>query len=94
MEKGITSGTSATTFSPDEMVNRAQLVTFQWRAADSPTVKAANSFSDADSEDYYGTAMLWAIENSITAGTGRTTFSPEAICTRAQLVTFLYRQAA
>ena len=91
-EKGITSGTSATTFSPYASCTRAQAVTFLWRAAGSPTPKSSvMPFSDVASDAYYNDAVLWATENSITSGTSATTFTPDANCTRAQIVTFLWR---
>lgn len=94
VEKGITEGTSATTFSPDASCTRAQMVTFLWRAAGSPAPKsAANPFKDVSANDYYYSAVLWAVENGITSGTGADTFSPGATVTRGQTVTFLYRAA-
>ena len=94
VEKGITEGTSATTFSPDASCTRAQMVTFLWRAAGSPAPKsAANPFKDINENDYYYSAVLWAVENGITSGTGADTFSPTATVTRGQTVTFLYRAA-
>lgn len=91
VENGITSGTTATTFSPDASCTRAQMVTFLWRAAGSPRATGANPFTDLDSSAYYYEAVLWAVENGITAGTSATTFSPDAIVPRGQTVTFLYR---
>ena len=92
VEKGVTEGTSATTFSPDAVCTRAQIVTFLYRAAGSPAVKSAvNPFTDVSASDYYYNAVLWAVENGITTGTSETTFSPNESCTRAQCVTFLYR---
>lgn len=92
VEKGVTEGTSATTFSPDAACTRAQIVTFLYRAAGSPAVKStANPFTDVTASDYYYNAVLWAVENGITTGTSETTFSPNESCTRAQCVTFLYR---
>lgn len=90
--KGITNGTSAETFSPEDPCTRAQIVTFLWRAAGSPEPKdAASGMSDVVSGSYYEKAVAWAIENGITTGTTTSTFSPNATCTRAQSVTFLYR---
>ena len=90
--KGITTGTSTTTFSPDGICTRAQAVTFLWRAAGSPAPKStAMPFTDVPVGSYYHSAVLWAIENGIAKGTSDTTFSPDADCTRAQIVTFLYR---
>lgn len=89
--RGITTGTSATTFSPDMACTRAQIVTFLWRAAGSPKATAASPFTDVPAGSYYAAAVQWAVEQGITAGTGATTFSPDMTCTRAQAVTFLYR---
>ena len=92
VEKGITTGTSATTFSPNASCTRAQIVTFLWRASGSPEPKtASNPFTDVAANAYYCKAVLWAVENGITTGTSATTFSPGAPCTRAQGVTFLWR---
>lgn len=90
-EQGITSGTSATTFSPDAVITRAQAVTFLYQAAGTPAVKGENPFEDVASDAYYATAVLWAAAEGITAGTSDTAFSPDTACTRAQIVTFLYR---
>lgn len=92
-DKGITGGTSATTFSPNGICTRAQAVTFLWRAAGSPATKSMNSFADVPADAYYAKAVAWAVENGITSGTGGGKFSPDATCTRAQIVTFLYRAA-
>ena len=90
VENGITNGTSAKTFSPDATVTRAQVVTFLWRANGQPT--AGNSgFADVSADKYYATAVAWAVFQRITTGTGFGVFSPDAACTRAQIVTFLYR---
>ena len=92
VEKGITTGTSATTFSPNASCTRAQIVTFLWRASGSPDPKTArNPYTDVAATAYYSKAGLWAVENGITTGTSATTFSPGAPCTRAQGVTFLWR---
>ena len=92
VKKGITSGTSATTFNPDGSCTRAQAVTFLWRAAGSPEPKsAAMPFTDVPAGSYFEKAVLWAVENGITKGTSDTTFSPDDSCTRAQIVTFLWR---
>ncbi len=92
VKKDITSGTSATTFNPDGSCTRAQAVTFLWRAAGSPEPKsAAMPFIDVPAGSYFEKAVLWAVENGITKGTSDTTFSPDASCTRAQIVTFLWR---
>lgn len=94
VEKGITEGTGADTFSPNASCTRAQMVTFLWRAAGAPEPKnSVNPFSDLDPSAYYYKAVLWAIENGITGGTGADTFSPTATVTRGQTVTFLHRAA-
>ena len=91
VDKGITGGTSATTFSPEATCTRAQIVTFLWRAAGSPEPKAMSTFVDVSADAYYAKAVAWAVENGITGGTGDGKFSPDATCTRAQAVTFLWR---
>ena len=92
VDKGITTGTSATTFNPNGICTRAQAVTFLWRAAGSPAAKSAvMPFTDVKAGSYYYDAVLWAVENGITKGTSDTTFSPDATCSRAQIVTFLWR---
>ena len=91
VENGITVGTSATTFSPDLTCSRAHIVTFLWRAANSPSVKMDNPFTDVAGDAYYIDAVLWAVKHKITVGTTLSTFSPDEGCTRAQIVTFLYR---
>ena len=88
---GVTTGTSATTFSPDAPVTRAQAVTFQWRAAGSLVV-SGSSFDDVAADAYYVNAVTWAVANGITNGTGGNNFSPDAAVSRAQAVTFLYRE--
>jgi len=90
-ENDITRGTSATTFSPADKVSRGQFVTFLWRAMGQPESTIENPFTDISPKAYYYKAVLWAYENGITTGTGGTTFSPNKICTRAEVVTFLYR---
>ena len=90
-QNGITSGTDAEHFSPNQPCTRAQIVTFLWRAAGSPEPKAMSSFSDVSADSYYAKAVAWAVENGITTGTGDGKFSPDATCTRAQSVTFLFR---
>ena len=92
VEQGITSGTSATTFAPDATVTRAQTVTFLYRAAGSPAV-SGGSFADISADAYYADAVAWAVSEGVTVGTSDTTFSPNMNCTRAQIVTFLYRDA-
>ena len=91
VENGITEGTSDTTFSPNMTCSRAQIVTFLWRSEKSPAAGTANPFADVKSTAYYADAVLWAVKENITKGTTNTTFSPNADCTRAQIVTFLYR---
>ena len=92
VEKGITEGTSATTFSPDASCTRAQMVTFLYRAAGSPAPKSTvNPFTDVSASDYYYNAVLWAVENGITTGVSADRFAPGATVSRAQTVTFLYR---
>ena len=92
VENGITSGISADAFAPDAMVTRAQTVTFLYRAAGSPAAAPGSSFSDVSGNAYYADAVSWAVEKGITSGTAAAAFSPDADCTRAQIVTFLYRQ--
>ena len=91
VENGITKGTSSTTFSPDNTCTRAQIVTFLWRSEQSPAAGSSNPFTDISADAYYADAVLWAVKEAITTGTTRTTFSPDAECTRAQIVTFLWR---
>ena len=91
VQEGITSGTDATHFSPNASCTRAQIVTFLWRAAGSPEPKNMSSFTDVPADSYYAKAVAWAVENGITGGTGDGKFSPDATCTRAQAMTFLYR---
>ena len=91
VENGITKGTSDTTFSPNMTCTRAQIVAFLWRSEKSPAAGTANPFADVKSDAYYADAVLWAVKENITKGTTSTTFSPNADCTRAQIVTFLWR---
>lgn len=91
VENGITKGTSNTTFSPNMTCTRAQIVTFLWRSEKSPAAGTANFFVDVKSTVYYADAVLWAVKEDITKGTTNTAFSPDADCTRAQIVTFLWR---
>ena len=91
VENGITKGTSDTTFSPDVTCSRAQIVTLLWRSQESPAAGTVNPFTDVASDTYYTDAVLWAVKEDITNGTSSTTFSPDMDCTRAQIVTFLYR---
>ena len=88
---GITSGTSATTFSPYKTCTRAQVMTFLYKAMGSPAVSGSNPFTDVKTSDYFYNAVLWAVANGITNGTSATTFSPYNTCTRAQVMTFLYK---
>ena len=91
VENGITKGTSETMFSPNMTCSRAQIVAFLWRSEKSPAAGTANPFADVKSTAYYADAVLWAVKEDITKGTTNTTFSPDADCTRAQIVTFLWR---
>ncbi|MGE9972551.1 S-layer homology domain-containing protein [Candidatus Pseudoscillospira sp. SGI.172] len=91
VENGITKGTSDTAFSPNATCTRAQIVTFLWRSQKSPASGSVNPFTDVAADAYYANAVLWAAENGITGGTTANTFSPANDCTRAQIVTFLYR---
>ena len=91
MENGITKGTSDTAFTPNAKCTRAQIVTFLWRSQKSPASDSVNPFTDVAADAYYANAVLWAAENGITGGTTATTFSPNNNCTRAQIVTFLWR---
>ena len=94
VENGITTGTTGTTFSPNGICTRAQAVTFLWRAAGSPEPKSTScAFTDVDPDSYYYKAVLWAVEEGITTGVTETTFAPNEQCTRAQIVTFLWRFA-
>ena len=90
-KKGITGGIGNDLFGPNQPCIRAQIATFLWRAAGSPEPKNMSSFSDVPTDSYYAKAVAWAVENGITTGTGDGKFSPNAPCTRAQSVTFLYR---
>jgi len=90
-KKGITGGIGNDLFGPNQPCTRAQIATFLWRAAGSPEPKNMSSFSDVPADSYYAKAVAWAVENGITTGTGDGKFSPNAPCTRAQSVTFLYR---
>lgn len=91
VENGITKGTTATTFSPEQNCSRAQIVTFLWRSEKSPAAGTVNPFTDMKASAYYADAVLWAVKKDVTKGTTATTFSPNDNCTRAQIVTFLYR---
>ena len=91
---GITAGTSPTTFSPDQVCTRAQVVTFMWSAAGKPAVTGTNPFTDVPAQSWYTTPVLWALKNGITAGTSATTFGSGDQCLRAQVVTFLYKASS
>ena len=90
-ENGVTSGTSATTFSPDMVCTRAQMVTFLWRTAGSPAATGTIPFTDIDTGAYYYNAVRWVYRNGVTVGTSATTFSPDMTVTRAQVATLLFR---
>ena len=95
VEQGITTGTTATTFSPEATCTRGQVATFLWRACGKPAPQGSeNPFTDVSETVYYYEPILWAVENGITNGTGNGKFSPEDSCTRGQIVTFLYRALA
>ena len=90
---GVTNGTSATTFSPNRVLTRSQVVTFLWRACGSPEPKTTkNPFTDVKTTDWFYKAVLWAVEQGITNGTSANKFSPNTVCSRSQTLTFLYRQ--
>ena len=93
-ENGITNGTSDTTFSPDDICTRAQMVSFLYRMADSPEVSGSTTFTDVAADAYYAKAVEWAKMNNITNGIGGGLFGPDYDCTRAQIVTFLWRALA
>ena len=91
VEAGITQGTSATTFSPDKTCSRAEAVTFLFRAASGKASSGTVPFTDVPANAYYKDAVLWAVAENVTQGTGSSTFSPDKTCSRAEIVTFLYR---
>ena len=91
VEAGITKGTSDAKFSPDDLCTRAQIAVFLWRSEGSPLAEGRNPFADVAANAYYADAVLWAVAEDITMGTSRTTFSSDDTCTRAQIVTFLWR---
>lgn len=93
VKNGITNGTGKSTFSPNDVCSRYQIVMFLWRAAGQPEAKAAVSFADVKPGDIFYEAVQWAVERGITNGTSSTSFSPFAPCTRGQIVTFLHRSA-
>lgn len=90
-KSGVTSGTTVDAFSPNNTCTRGQVMTFLWRAKNKPAASGGNLFTDVKEGEYYEIAVNWAVEESITYGTSATTFSPNATCTRAQILTFLYR---
>ena len=90
VENGITMGVTETTFVPDTPCTRAQIVTFLWRSLKKPVVTSENPFVDVAASAYYKDAVLWAVENGVTKGVTETAFQPDAFCTRAQIVTFMY----
>lgn len=91
LERGITSGVTAHEFRPDAVVTRSRTAALLYRAANSPEVTGICPFYDVAANDYYASAVRWAVEKEITAGTSATLFSPELDCTRSQIVSFLYR---
>ena len=94
VENGITNGTSDTTFSPDAVCTRAQIVVFLWRAKERPAAGSGTRFADVAETAYYADAVLWAVKEGVTLGTSANAFSPDETCTRAQIVTFLWRTLA
>lgn len=90
VQNNVTAGTSATTFSPNAKCTRAQVVTFLWNMNGQPKLSVSNPFKDVKTSDWYYHAIMWAVQNNVTAGTSATTFSPNQICTRGQVVTFLW----
>ena len=94
VENKVTTGTSATTFSPDATVTRGQSVTVLWKANNSPAAEGTSAFTDVAAGVYYAPAVAWAVEKGVTSGMSATTFAPNSNCTRAQIVTFLYRAAS
>ena len=91
VEKGITQGTTPTTFSPGETVTRGQVVTFLYAMKGKPAVVVSNPFTDVQSSDWFYAPVIFAVKNNITTGVTATTFCPYDGCTRAQIVTFIYR---
>ena len=91
VENKLANGTDSISFSPEMTLTRGQAVAFLWRAAGMPEPAGTHTFADVADTDYYAKAVQWAAENGITSGTGDGCFSPEAPCTRGQIVTFLYR---
>ncbi|MBR5382033.1 MAG: S-layer homology domain-containing protein, partial [Oscillospiraceae bacterium] len=93
LKKGITNGMTEDTFAPNEPCTRGQIVTFLWRAADSPKATGQNPFTDVKESDYYYEAVLWAAEKGITNGVAEKSFAPGASCTRGQAMMFMWRAA-
>ena len=91
VEQGITGGTSATTFSPDAPCTRAQVVTFLYAAEGKPSVAGGSGFGDVADTDWFAKPVIWAAQNDVTGGIGDGKFGPAQTCTRAQVVTFLYK---
>ena len=91
VKNGVTNGTSATTFGPMGITNRAQVVTFLWRYLEQPEAGTENPFADVDADSWYGKPVLWAVENGVTNGMSATEFGVNTNCNRAHMVTFLYR---
>ena len=91
VENEITTGVDSTHFMPNNTVTRAQTVTFLWRMEGKPNPASSASFSDVPANAYYAKAVSWALENNVTTGMGGGVFAPNNDCTRAQIVTFLYR---
>ena len=91
---GVTSGTSETTFSPNDTCTRAQIVQMLWKLAGVPAVDDTSNFTDVSSDAWYADAVNWAAKNHITSGTSSTTFSPNSACTRAEIITFVYNVSA
>ena len=94
VKNGITTGVGNNLFAPEQPCTRAQIVTFLWRSQKSPAAGTANPFTDVKASAYYADAVLWAVKEDVTKGTTNTTFSPDANCTRAQIVTFIWRALA
>ena len=94
LEEGITTGMTRTEFAPNEACTRGQVVTFLWRAEGKPDAPAANPFADVSPTSYYARAVSWAVDQGVTNGISQTSFAPGDACTRAQIVTFLYRDLA
>ena len=91
IKNGVAGGAGNGLFNPDASCTRAQALTFLWRAAGSPEPKSVSTFVDVPADAYYAKAVAWAVENGITTGVGGGRFDPNATCTRAQIVTFLFR---